>query len=434
MAWPRRVHGPRAVSARAARHRGPGGGRALHRRPTAAQSLTRVLADPSTRSRTSSARLPRFAPRHAELQATVAQLRSDPDAIEETRSRAAGPRQARRPRAQAPAVIRRPVTADGAPLRALRDRLRAERARVLQAGPGLEGHADHGPASCGRRTRGSTSCRPRRHSSGTPRAPVFLHLVPAYQEPDIATTVSALVASRYPHGRLHVVVITKEEEERAPHPGMIASTGELVRRLRDGLPPYQQKRLTHLVMPGPGRKAHQLNWALRPRGARRDPGRGRRSRARLRRRQRRGLAARSRHVPLDRPPRADGAGRAGVSGHHAVARQLRSPADPRKDLRHPAVLDLHPRVAGAAHQRGQAPAPVRAMRIPRAPAGPSGPSGLRVLLPPRADLPRPQPVRAPGYARVARRLPRPRAPPRTPRSAMRSAGAASSSRRCPWSS
>ena len=48
------------------------------------------------------------------------------------------------------------------------------------------------------------------------RAPVFLHLVPAYQEPDIAIDVSALVASRYPHGRLHVVVVTKEEEERAP--------------------------------------------------------------------------------------------------------------------------------------------------------------------------------------------------------------------------
>ena len=109
--------------------------------------------------------------------------------------------------------------------------------------------------------------------------PVFLHLVPAFQEPEIATTVSALVASRYPHGRLHVVVITKEEEERAPHPAMGASTGELVRRLRDGLPPYQQKRLTHLVMRGPGRKAHQLNWALRPAaleeilGADVDPGR-----------------------------------------------------------------------------------------------------------------------------------------------------------------
>ena len=97
-----------------------------------------------------------------------------------------------------------------------------------------------------------------------PRAPVFLHLVPAYHEPDIAETVRALVASRYPHGGLHVVVVTKEEEERAPHPGMGVSTGELVRRLRETLPPYQQKRLTHLAMPGAGRKAHQLNWALRP--------------------------------------------------------------------------------------------------------------------------------------------------------------------------
>src|SRR5258705_10434602 len=94
--------------------------------------------------------------------------------------------------------------------------------------------------------------------------PVFLPRVPAYQEPAIAGTVTALVSSRYPHGHLHVVVITKEEEERAPHPLMGASTGELVRRLRETLPPYQQKRLIHVVMPGLGRKAHQLNWALRP--------------------------------------------------------------------------------------------------------------------------------------------------------------------------
>jgi cellulose synthase/poly-beta-1,6-N-acetylglucosamine synthase-like glycosyltransferase len=97
-----------------------------------------------------------------------------------------------------------------------------------------------------------------------PRAPIFLHLVPAYQEPDIGETVKALVGARYPHGRLHVVVVTKEEEERLPHPGMAVSTGELVRRLRETLPPYQQKRLNHLAMPGAGRKAHQLNWALRP--------------------------------------------------------------------------------------------------------------------------------------------------------------------------
>ena len=97
-----------------------------------------------------------------------------------------------------------------------------------------------------------------------PAAPVFLHLVPAYQEPDIAGTVGALVASRYPHGGLHVVVVTREEEERTPHPAMGVSTGELVRRLRERLPPYQQKRLSQLAMPGSGRKADQLNWALRP--------------------------------------------------------------------------------------------------------------------------------------------------------------------------
>jgi cellulose synthase/poly-beta-1,6-N-acetylglucosamine synthase-like glycosyltransferase len=96
------------------------------------------------------------------------------------------------------------------------------------------------------------------------RAPVFLHLVPAYQEPEIGGTIRTLLASRYPHGRLHIAVITKEEEERAPHPRMGVSTGELVRRLRAELPPYQQKMLSALVMPGPGRKAHQLNWALRP--------------------------------------------------------------------------------------------------------------------------------------------------------------------------
>jgi hypothetical protein len=96
------------------------------------------------------------------------------------------------------------------------------------------------------------------------QAPVFLHLVPAYHEPDIAGTVKALCVSRYPHSGLHVVVVTKEEEERAPHPAMGVSTGELVRRFHEALPPYQQKRLAHLVMPGPGRKAQQLNWALRP--------------------------------------------------------------------------------------------------------------------------------------------------------------------------
>ncbi|HET9271964.1 MAG TPA: glycosyltransferase, partial [Vicinamibacterales bacterium] len=97
-----------------------------------------------------------------------------------------------------------------------------------------------------------------------PDAPVFIHLVPAWHEPEIAGTLTALLASRYPHGRLHVVVATREDEERAPHPKMIASTAELVRRFRDRLPPWQQKMLSIVALPTAGRKAHQLNWALRP--------------------------------------------------------------------------------------------------------------------------------------------------------------------------
>ncbi|MBI2553341.1 MAG: hypothetical protein HYV92_02725, partial [Candidatus Rokubacteria bacterium] len=69
------------------------------------------------------------------------------------------------------------------------------------------------------------------------RAPIFLHLVPAYQEPEITATLAALLASRYPHGRLHVVVVTKEEEERGPHPEMGVPTAEIVRRYRAELPP-----------------------------------------------------------------------------------------------------------------------------------------------------------------------------------------------------
>ncbi|MBI3637401.1 MAG: glycosyltransferase [Candidatus Rokubacteria bacterium] len=97
-----------------------------------------------------------------------------------------------------------------------------------------------------------------------PAAPVFLHLVPAYQEPEIGETLRALLGSRYPDTKLHVVVVTKEEEDRAPHPMMGESTAERARRFRAELPPWQQKMLSVLVMPGPGRKAQQLNWALRP--------------------------------------------------------------------------------------------------------------------------------------------------------------------------
>ncbi len=95
-------------------------------------------------------------------------------------------------------------------------------------------------------------------------APIFLHLVPAWEEPAIAGTLQALLASRYPHGRLHVVVATKASEEQTPHPAMAAPTAELARRFRAGLPSWQQKMLSVVAMPGAGRKAHQLNWALRP--------------------------------------------------------------------------------------------------------------------------------------------------------------------------
>ena len=76
------------------------------------------------------------------------------------------------------------------------------------------------------------------------RAPVFVHLVPAFQEPDIAGTLRSLLDSRYPHGKLHVVVAVKEDEERAPHPAMGISTGEVVRRFREELPPLYQKMLS----------------------------------------------------------------------------------------------------------------------------------------------------------------------------------------------
>jgi hypothetical protein len=98
-----------------------------------------------------------------------------------------------------------------------------------------------------------------------PGAPVFVHLVPAFYEPGVEDTLRALLASRYPHGRLHVIVATREEEEHGPHPSMPATTAELVRRFRDALPPWQQKMLTLVVAPvAEGHKAHQLNWALRP--------------------------------------------------------------------------------------------------------------------------------------------------------------------------
>jgi hypothetical protein len=97
-----------------------------------------------------------------------------------------------------------------------------------------------------------------------PGAPVFLTLVAAYQEPGIAVTLRGLLGLRYPGERARSVVITKVEEDVSPHPAMPGSTGALCQQFLADLPPYDAKRLAHLVLPGPGRKAEQLNWALRP--------------------------------------------------------------------------------------------------------------------------------------------------------------------------
>jgi hypothetical protein len=94
-------------------------------------------------------------------------------------------------------------------------------------------------------------------------APVFLTLVAAYQEPGIAATLRGLLALRYPGERARSAVITKAGEDVAPHPAMPQSTGTLCDQFLADLPPYDTKRLAHFVLPGPGRKAEQLNWALR---------------------------------------------------------------------------------------------------------------------------------------------------------------------------
>jgi Glycosyl transferase family group 2 len=96
------------------------------------------------------------------------------------------------------------------------------------------------------------------------RAPMFLTLVAAYQEPGIATTLGGLLGLRYPAELARCVVITKAAEDAAPHPAMPESTGALCQQFIADLPPYDAKRLVHLVLPGSGRKAEQLNWGLTP--------------------------------------------------------------------------------------------------------------------------------------------------------------------------
>ena len=82
------------------------------------------------------------------------------------------------------------------------------------------------------------------------RAPMFLTLVAAYQEPGIATTLGGLLGLRYPAELARCVVITKAAEDAAPHPAMPESTGALCQQVIADLPPYDAKRLVHLVLPG----------------------------------------------------------------------------------------------------------------------------------------------------------------------------------------
>ena len=93
---------------------------------------------------------------------------------------------------------------------------------------------------------------------------MFLTLVAAYQEPGIAATLRGLLGLRYPGERARCVVITKAGEDARRIRRCRSPPGRLCQQFRADLPPYDAKRLTHLVLPGPGRKAEQLNWALRP--------------------------------------------------------------------------------------------------------------------------------------------------------------------------
>ena len=154
-------------------------------------------------------------------------------------------------------------------------------------------------------TRASTRCPTR---SALERRPGGAGLpAPGARLPRAGHRRHAARAARLPLSArpLHVVVATREEEEQAPHPLMGASTGELVRRLRDGAAALAAEA-AHARSPCPGRGARRTSstgrcaprrcascWATRLR-----PG------ARVRGRERRRLAARPRHLSLDRRRRA----------------------------------------------------------------------------------------------------------------------------------
>ena len=241
------------------------------------------------------------------------------------------------------------------------------------------------------------------HAAG---APVFVHLVPAYYEPAIAETLAALLGARYPHHRVHVIVATRAEEEQAPHPLMEATTAELVRRFRDTLPPWQQKMLTLVVAPaGEGRKAHQLNWALRPETLR---------------------------AVLERGPRPDGRVYVGVSDADSLpdrntyrwlaadvlaGRARLAYQGVTLSLANFARLDHRGRVCAIqqssifirvsiARLINEARRVAWFARLAARPAaaGPAGAAGVRAALPPLADLSGSPPVRAARYPAGARRL------------------------------
>ena len=160
---------------------------------------------------------------------------------------------------------------------------------------------------------------------------------------------------------------------------MGVSTGELVRRLRETLPPYQQKRLTHLV-DARARAARRTSSTGRcaPRRCARSSARTSIPRRVFVGRERRRLDPRPRHLSLDRPARSwPGTGALAYQGITLSLANYDRLDHPREDLRHPAVVDLHPRVDRAAHQRGQARAALRALRRARPAPRPAAAPGLR---------------------------------------------------------
>ena len=199
----------------------------------------------------------------------------------------------------------------------------------------------------------SSASRPRRSSCTW---------CPPTRSPTSRRRSGALLASRYPHGQLHVVVATRRRRSARPHPAM----GEH-RRAGAALPRGAAALSAEAALArGDARARAQgapAQLGAPPRGAARDPRpRSHDPRRRVRGRERRRLDARSRHLPLDRPARARGHGAPRLPGHPALARQLR-PARRSAGASAPIQQSsIFIRVSIARlHQRGQA----RAARSPR---------------------------------------------------------------------